>query len=307
MHEHVFSLCGETLSTGWFRDLWDPDEQVENAVRMLNAVKASGIDTFVDCTATGLGRQMALIQRIAARVDLHIVVATGLYAPVALPMSLSLRGPGTLLGGGEPLVDFFLRDLKDGIDGTGVRPAFLKAAFDTPDPDGPLARPLHAIGRVSAETGLPIQVHTDVAGRTGIPALNVLREHGVDLTRVIVGHAGDSDDLDYLQQLLDSGATIGCDRFGLEIFNPTERRIDTVVTLVERGYAGQIVLSHDTACFNDAMPDAASQETFTRMLPEHRFGLIPEVVLPALRQRGVSQEDIDTMTVDNPRRFFGGS
>jgi phosphotriesterase-related protein len=108
-----------------------------------------------------------------------------------------------------------------------------------------------AIAETHRETGVPITVHTHAALQTGRAALKLYAEEGVDLTKVVVGHAGDSNDLDYLKWIMDQGATIGCDRFGLDLFNPTADRVATIATLCGAGYADRIVLAHDASCYTD--------------------------------------------------------
>ncbi|MFI9388483.1 phosphotriesterase [Kutzneria sp. NPDC052558] len=303
MHEHVFVQTPEVMNNygdAW----WDEETRVADAVRKLTELKAAGIDTIVDLTVLGLGRYLPRVQRVNAEVDINIVAATGLYMFDHLPHYFHYRGPGTLLGGPELLTDMFLKDIREGIAATGVRAAVLKGAVEeagiTPDQ----VRVHTAISEAHRETGVPITVHTNSAHQTGRLALEFYREHGVDLTKVVVGHAGDTNDLDYLRWIMDQGATIGCDRFGLDMFNPTAQRVETIVRLVGEGYADRIVLSHDVACYNDFFSGEASQELLAKTVPNWHFRHICDDVLPALRAQGVTDEQITTMMVDNVRRYF---
>jgi phosphotriesterase-related protein len=122
----------------------------------------------------------------------------------------------------------------------------------------------------------------------------------VDLRRVIIGHSGDSDDLDYLRGLMRRGSTIGMDRFGLDNFLPTRRRVEVIAQLCAEGYAGQMVLSHDANCWSDMMSDAEKART----RPHWNYNHIPDDVLPALRKAGVTDDQIDQMMVRNPRAIF---
>ena len=143
------------------------------------------------------------------------------------------------------MIDLFVRDLTEGIGGTGVKAAFLKCAVDRPGLTPGVERVLRAVAGAHRETGAPITVHTERAIHAGRAVVDVLGKEGVDLTKVVIGHAGDSNDLDYLMELADTGAILGMDRFGLDIINPTENRVATIAALCERGYADRIVLSHD--------------------------------------------------------------
>jgi len=124
------------------------------------------------------------------------------------------------------------------------------------------------------------------------------------VAKVVIGHAGDTNDLDYLRWIMDQGATIGCDRFGLDVFNPTEQRVATIATLVEEGYADRIVLSQDAACYNDCFSGDEHQALLKQTVPNWHYQHIPDDVLPALRAKGVTEVQITTMMVDNPRRYF---
>lgn len=202
------------------------------------------------------------------------------------------------------MTELFIRDIREGIAGTGVKAAFLKCVVEerglTPDQ----TRVQRAICETHQETGAPITVHTNSAHQTGRLAIKFYAEHGVDLTKVVIGHAGDTNDLDYLKWLMDQGTSIGCDRFGLDMFNPTTQRVETIAALCGQGYADRIVLGHDAACYLDFMSGAAAQEALAAAAPNWHYLHISTDVLPALREAGVTDEQIATMMVDNPRRYF---
>lgn len=161
---------------------------------------------------------------------------------------------------------------------------------------------MRAVAQAGVETGAPITVHTHAATQSGLVAQAVLEEEGIDLSKVVIGHAGDSDDIDYLTRLAERGSLLGMDRFGLDPFLSFERRVNTIAELVRRGFADSIVISHDASCFIDFCDATAKRE----MLPNWNYRHISEDVLPALRERGVSEKDIDTILVANPRRFLAG-
>jgi phosphotriesterase-related protein len=193
-----------------------------------------------------------------------------------------------------------VREIREGIDDTGVRAAFLKCAVEEYGIAGDLPRIIRAIAAAGVETGAPITVHTNSAARSGLWALEAFMDEGVDPSKVVIAHAGDSNDLAYLRALADQGAILGCDRFGIAHFNPDEDRIRTLAALAAEGYADRIILSHDAACFYDFFTGDAK---FTEEKPDYLH--ISETILPALLDAGVTQEQIDTMLIHNPRRYFG--
>ena len=266
---------------------------------------AKGITTIVDPTVWGLGRYIPRIQRIAEQTPVNIVVATGLYAYEELPHQYEYRGPGLLLDMPEPLVTDFVGDIVDGIAGTGVRAAFLKCCVAEAGLTPGVERIARAVARTSVETGAPITVHTSASNSSGRLAVQVFASEGVDLTKVVIGHAGDSNDLDYLTELADQGVTLGMDRFGLDLFNPGSQRIATVAALAARGYADRMVLSHDASCFIDYF-GAAHDQALAAAAPNWHYEHISDDVLPALLDAGVTQAQIDQMLVENPVRYFSG-
>ncbi|MBN0975571.1 MULTISPECIES: phosphotriesterase [Gordonia] len=298
VHEHVF-VVGEEFRQN-YQDDWDEDEKVAEAVRDLTELKELGIDTILDPTVLGLGRYIPRIQRIAEQIDLNIVVATGLYTYNDIPFQFHYAGPGMLFDVPEPLVTLFTKDLTEGIADTGVRAAFLKCAIESQGLTPGVERVMRAVGQTSAQTGAPITVHTDPHSQSGLVAQRVLAEEGADLTKVVIGHSGDSVDLDYLMKLADAGSILGMDRFGLDLLLPFDERVNTVAELCKRGYADRMALAHDAACFIDWFDHEAKKQA----LPKWNYRHISDEVLPALRERGVSEADITTMLVDVPRRYF---
>lgn len=298
MHEHVFLMTSEVTQN--YPDEWGSEADREaDAINRLNNLKAHGVDSIVDLTVIGLGRYLPRIARIAAATEINIVVATGLYTYTDVPMTFWYRGPGTAMGGAEPMTELFVRDIEDGVAGTGIKAAILKCATDEPGVTPGVERVLRAVAQAHRQTGVPISTHTHAATRRGLEQQRIFVEEGVDLSRVVIGHCGDTTDIGYLEELIANGSYIGMDRFGADMFLPFEDRVATVATLCERGNAEKMVLSHDAWCYFDALPDAV-----TAILPGTGYLHIHNDVLPALRARGVTEEQITTMLVDNPRRIF---
>jgi phosphotriesterase-related protein len=295
MHEHVFVLDPEALQNYgcvWGASYWDEGARVADAVEKLRRLRAGGIHTLVDPTAPGLGRFIPRIQRVNAEVDLNIVVATGVYAFLELPSFLAYRSD-------DAIVELFVREIREGIDDTGVKAAFLKCAVEAHGVVGDVPRILAAVAAASVETGSPVMVHTNASAQTGLAALEELARLGVDPTRVVVAHAGDSNDLDYLRAIAGTGAWLGCDRFGIAHFNPDPNRVETLAALAAEGYADRVHLGHDAACFYDFMVE---NPFFAEEKPDYLH--ISTDILPALLEAGVTQAQIDQMLVENPRRFF---
>jgi len=297
MHEHIFILSPDIMQN--YDTGWREEERVEDAIAKLRALKAAGIDTLVDQTPVGYGRFIPRIQRIAERVDLHIIVATGLIDFYDTPPYFAVRGPGLPVDMPEPLVHMFVTDIREGINGGPVKAGVIKVATEAPGITPGLERILRAAAVAHRETGAPLSTHTD-GKRGGLAQQDFFERQGVDLTRVIIGHCGDSTDLDYLRELMNRGSYIGMDRFGLDALYPPPYRVraQVVADLCAQGFETQILLSHDANCFIDWCPMSPE------LNPDSHFRFISETVLPLLRECGVGDEQLHTMMVENPRRIF---
>jgi phosphotriesterase-related protein len=302
MHEHVFVLTAD-MQQNYPEEWGSEDERVADAVGKLQALAAVGVRTIVDPTVVGLGRYIPRIQRIAEQVDLNIVVATGCYTYDDVPFFFHHRGPALNAAVGaevpDPMVDLFVRDVEDGIAGTGVRAAFLKCAIDAPGLTPGVERVMRAVAKAHQRTGVPITVHTHPGSQSGLVVQRVFGEEGVDPGRVVLGHSGDTTDADHLSALADAGFVLGMDRFGIYLETTFEARCDVVVEMCRRGYAERMVLSQDTSCYIDWIDPQVMA-----LLPQWTYTHIHEEVLPYLREHGVTDEQIETMLVTNPRRYF---
>jgi phosphotriesterase-related protein len=265
----------------------------------LTSLHELGIDTLVDLTVPGLGRDTNLVKRVAARAPVNLIASTGLYG-AHLPLFFQLHGPGRVVDGPEPLIELFVRDIENGIGGTDVKAGMLKVMSGeegiTPD----VARVMTAAAIAHQQTGVPITTHSQPATRSGLQQQEFFRTHGVDLDRVIIGHSGDTEDLDYLCELMDSGSTIGMDRFGMEHVLDDRRRVRTVIELLGRGYVDRMVLSHDAAIYSHVTPPSWR----ARYSPNWHMEDLSRRVLPLLREAGATQAEIDQMLVTNPKRLL---
>jgi phosphotriesterase-related protein len=298
IHEHVFVMTTEVQAN--FKTDWDEERNVADAIAKLTALKEAGIDTIADPTVIGLGRYIPRIVEIAEQVDLNIVVATGVYTYDDVPKYFRLRGPFLPgLDRPDPMVDMFVTDITEGIADTGVRAAFLKCAIDEEGMRPGVERVLRAVAKAHLRTGAPVMVHTHPGTQRGLEVHTILQEEGVDPAAVCLAHSGDSGDVDHLSELAEHGYLLGMDRFGVDAYLPFEQRVGTVAELIKRGYGDRMALAHDASCYFDWV-----EPSFLDAAPNWNFLHITQDVLPALRERGIDDAAIETLLVDNPRRWF---
>ena len=298
-HEHLFVGHPE-LDLNFPHPEWDAQRAVDSAVEGLEQLWELGVRTVVDLTVLGLGRDVARVAHVAERTRMHLLAATGYYTADVLPAFFQTHGPGLLVGGSDPLVEFFLRDIEEGIAGTGVRAAALKVVTDRPGLTPDVRRVLGAAAEAHLRTGVPVFTHTHAASQNGREQLGLLGEHGVSPERIVVGHCGDSEDLGYLRELMDAGATIGMDRFGMEHVLPDDRRVAIVLALLREGYGERMLLSHDAAFFSRVTPPSWRAQH----APHWQMTNLSLRVLPMLREGGATEEELHQLMVVNPARIL---
>lgn len=301
IHEHVF-VGNPELDLNLPHPEWDEEVYIERAVAGLDRLYELGVRTVVDLTVLGLGRDASRVQRVAERVQVNLIASTGYYTADVLPHYFRTHGPGRLVGGPDPLVEMFIGDIEHGIAGTGVRAGMLKVVSDEPGITPDVERVFEAAAIAHQQTGVPITTHSHPQSRGGLTQQALLRRLGVPLDRVVIGHCGDSVDLDYLRAIADEGSYLGFDRFGMEHVLPDADRVRTLLALLERGYADRIVLSHDAAFFSRVTPPSWR----ARVVPNWHMENLSRRILPQLRAEGVDEVMIRQLMRENPRRVLAG-
>lgn len=305
MHEHVFAVSAALANDR--PEMAFPDGKpaaIDAAVARLQRVKDAGIDTIVDVTVFGHDRDIPSLVEINDRVDLNIVVATGFYTENLPSKTFEIRQGLSRLRGGNFFVDVFVADIVDGIGATGVHAGIIKCVTG---PEG-LTRGAKGLLRASAiaakDTGVPITTHSDPHTRGGLEQLDLFAAEGVDLTRVVIGHSGDTTDTDYLKALMDTGATMASDRFGYDLAGAatTQQRVAVIADLCAQGYADRIVVSHDAMLHTDWLDD-----DYLAGHPNWTPTFIATEVVPALREAGVSDADLHRILVGNPARLLAST
>src|SRR5262245_33045920 len=296
MHEH--------LMVGW--PGWEAEAPLDRATRRehtkrcidrLAELHEGGVLRLVEPCPIDLGRDIDFMAEVAQQSPVRIVCATGLYKEdTGAPAYFKFRQQfGDALA---EMTDVFVSEITEGIGDSGVRAGVIKVATGvgriTPYEEVVLRAAAHA----HRATGAPITTHTD-EGTMGMEQLAILVGEGVPASAIVVGHSCGSSNLDYHLAMLDRGATLGFDRFGLEILHPDRARLATLIGLLGVGFERQIVLSHDSVwCWRGHMPP------LPMVLPDWQPTHVFKNIIPRLREAGVPQAKIDAMLVDNPRRYF---
>ena len=293
-HEHVLGSIGEDHHH--YPWMFDFGQTRARAIRDLTTAKAGGVDTLIDLTTPDMGRDVAYLRDVAAASGMNIVAATGIWLDVP-PSFWEPLGRDL-----DEIADIFVREIEVGIEDTGIKAGAIKVANDqaaggvTPESE----RILRGAARALKRTGCPISTHQSAADRLGARQVEIFREEGAPMDRICIGHSADSTDLDYLESLLHTGVFLSMDRYGDDEHDWRQRN-EMVKALIDRGWAHRLMLGHDES------PGAVLAGATMRPPYDPPFYLlISTLAVPALRADGVSEEVIDTMLRDVPRRFLTG-
>ncbi|HEX5822802.1 MAG TPA: hypothetical protein VFY30_13645 [Solirubrobacterales bacterium] len=270
-------------------------EDYDIAVREAKAAVDLGIKTIGEPTAMFLGRDVNFLKRVSQETGLQVVPCTGIYTYDHLPQFFLNRDA-------DQIAEFFVADIEQGIQGTDIKAAFIKCAADVPGLNENIEKIHRAAARASVKTGAPIMAHSRPASNTGPRQVEIFEEEGVDLNKVQIAHCGDTDDLDYIEGLIEKGVWIGLDRYGLDLFLPYEKRQATAKALiVDRGHADRIFLSADSVASSDWFPPNVIEQLIAAgAAKDWTIRIVPEKVLPELRDAGMTEEQERTMMVRNP-------
>ncbi len=269
---------------------------MERIVKGLTQAKAGGVDTIVDATTLDLGRDVRVMAEASRRSSVNIIACTGWW----------LEKP-RFLGGvsANQLARVFVREIREGIAGTGIKPAILKAASDISGVTSGEETVLRAVARAHRETGVPIMLHSYSPGQVGRQQLGILKEEGVDLRRVAVDHSNDTTDIEYLTWLLKQGCYLGLDRYPGRNTSPLART-RTMKALLDAGYAPRLLPSHDWSLTRIVEESLLGQQEEREASNPHGYLYIKKVVFPQLREMGVPEAILNSLCVDGPRNFFEG-
>jgi len=301
MHDHIMGSASGIPQV--YPELLGKDYK-KRIIKGLTAAKKAGINTIVDADTFDLGRAVKILAEVSQSSGVNIVCCSGWFGEL----------PGYLGSfSSDQYAQIFAREVKEGIEGTNIKAGILKSAADFGGitPNGAIL--LRGVARAQLMTGVPIMLHSYSPDQIGRQQIAILKEEGVDLRRVKLDHSTDTKDMEYLTWIIEQGCYLGMDRLpGIHVpplarVSP-EGRIKTIKDLIDAGYANRILLGHDAflvSSFFDTLPDDAKKKLETDN--PYGFFYINKVVLPKLREMGVSEKIIKSICIDNPRRFFEGT
>lgn len=281
MHEHI--LCDLYRISG------NPDHLLNDedlAIEELVYLAEAGGTALVDCTTPDMGRKPSSLRRISEETGLHIIMGTGWYRQPYYPAEIDRLSTNAI-------ADRMIHELTEGVEGTDICAGIIgEIGVNLDYATAQEERVLRAAARAQRETGAPLTTHASMHP-VGLVQLEILAEEHVDLSRVIIGHCDTYLDLDYHLAILEAGVYVQFDTVGRVHMQPDERRAEALVELLRRGWGERLLLSSDRCHRSDlhAFGGAGYDVVFTRFFE-------------MLREWGVSEAEIDLMTLENPRRVL---
>jgi predicted metal-dependent phosphotriesterase family hydrolase len=288
-HEHT-AIALWHIANRW--DYWELRKDEPVIVEELAAFRDAGGRALVDLTLDGVGRDPEWLAGLARATGLHIVMGSGWYRGAHYPAETLVDRRSV-----DSLADEIVRDATVGVRETGIRAGLIgEIGTDKPWLSAQEERVHRAAARAARRTGLAITTHA-IQSTVGLDQLAVFEAEGADLSRVVIGHADSNPSLDYHLAIAERGATVEFDFLGMS-FTPLERHgegriVDNLRELIARGHLERILLSQDV-CHDSQL----------RRYGGNGYTYLADTFLPRLRAAGVSEAEIRTITVDNPRRLL---
>lgn len=291
VHEHL--LVDFVGAAEYSRDRYRLDQVADRMLPYLVEVRSLGIQTLIECTPMYLGRDPRLLMRLSEQSGVQLVTNTGLYAAGErdgepepfLPQYAYQLSAEELAGG-------WLKEYYEGLEGTGVKPGFLKIGVNRG-----VLRPIsekivRAAIATSRHTHLPVAVHT-ASGVAALRILDLFEEASLPPSRYIFVHAQAEPDFDLQVECARRGAWMEYDGVGP---GSAERHLELVFRMLEAGFEGQLLISQDAGWYRPGEPGGGEIRG---------FGFLLKNFVPELRRRGVPQETIDHLLIHNPALAFG--
>jgi phosphotriesterase-related protein len=285
IHEHILVDFIGADSTGYHR--WDKDSVIQRVLPYLENIKSKGVNTIVECTPAYLGRDPLLLKKLTELTGIQFLTNTGYYGAVGgkyLPQHAYIESA-------RQLADRWIGEFHDGIENTGVLPGFIKISVNEGSVLSPVDKKLvQAAAMTHKETGLLIVSHTG-PWTTALAEIEVLLEEDVDPANFVWVHAQAELDFNHYLTAAEYGVWISLDGIVWDVKGHLER----VLFAKKNNLLNHVLLSHDAGWYSPGEPDGGDFKGFNALFDE---------LIPLMKKEGFTQEDIDLLLVDNPKKAF---
>jgi phosphotriesterase-related protein len=303
IHEHIlFGFPGYQgdLTLGPF----DHQAGIQSCLDVAERIKAHGVKTVINATPNECGRRPKFLREVAERTGINIVCATGYYFESG-GGSAYFKFRSSMGDIEQEVIDLFMTETTIGVEQTDIKAGLFKLASSKGRITDYEKIFFRAAAKVHRTTGVPILTHT-TDGTMGPEQVKLLISQGADPKKILISHMGSSLNIDYHLQTLSEGVSISFDQWGIEELDnipPENARIELLLKLLSKGYVDQIMLSNDSVWYWLGRP-LNPDEYHRKLIKNWHTTYLFEGIIPRLEQRGVTKEEIETILIDNPRKFF---
>lgn len=281
MHEHLsIDLSGVK------QDLDTRFDDIDKVIEEMKILKDKGVGSIVEVTNRGMGRDIEAMKKVTDMTGLHVIASTGFYKEPFLPEYVYKMDE-------KELAKLLIKDVKEGMDGTDIKAHVIGEVGTSKDKITPMEeKVLTTAALAHTETGNPISTHTTL-GTMALEQIQLFKEYGVNLSKVVIGHLDLKCDLDYHLAIADTGCYLAFDTVGKINYQPDEKRIEHIIALMNRGYMEQIVLSEDI-----------TRKSHLKVNGGIGYSYLLDNFIPRLMEAGVTEEQIRHMMVYNPSKLL---
>ncbi|TDQ18332.1 phosphotriesterase-related protein [Algoriphagus boseongensis] len=285
IHEHILVdfIGADSVS----RERYNRDSVIQKVLPYLLEVKEMGVKTIFDCTPSYLGKDPELLLELSRLTGIRFLTNTGYYGAVGgkyLP-------PHAFTESAEELAKRWIAEFENGIEGTSIKPSFIKISVNEADTLSAIDQKLvQAAAITHLTTGLTIASHTGT-WKTAAQEVRILQKMGVEPSEFVWVHAQAEQDFSNYEKAAGLGVWISLDGIGWAI----EPYVERLVFAKEKGILGNILVSHDAGWYDPEKPNGGDFQPFTNIF---------EKLIPILKERGFSEEDWKTLLIENPKKAF---
>lgn len=283
IHEHVLVdfIGADKISS----DRWEHDAVIRKVLPYLLEIKSRGFQSIVECTPAYIGRDVRLLQKLSEQSGLQILTNTGYYGASDnkyLPKFAFTESA-------EQLANRWIDEFNNGIDGTSVKPGFIKTGVNPGELSELHQKLIKAAALTHLKTGLTICSHTGPA----LPAyqeLEILKANGLHPSAFVWVHANGGEE-DFIK-IGKSGCWISLDGIGNDNL---EKNAATISLLKSNGLLNQVLISHDAGWYKPGESNGGEFRAFTT---------IPDKFIPLLKTEGFTESEINQLLIKNPKAAF---
>lgn len=288
-HEHILvDFIGADKTSP---DRYDANEVISIMLPYLQELKNRGFIGFVDCSPAFLARDVKILKRLSEQTGLHILTNTGLYGATNDKYLPEYAFSETA----DQLAARWTAEWENGIEGTGIYPGFIKTAVD----QGPLSETdkklVQAAAKAHLKTGLTIACHTGEA-QAALAVLEIIQQQGVAPSALIIVHANGIADPNIRKQIAAAGAWVELDGINK---NSIAQNVEFIKELMQAGLLNRTLISQDAGCYN--VGDEKGGQLQDKIKP---FTTIADLLIPALKQAGITDAQIEQLVVENPAKAY---